>query len=137
MTLVGCIIRYCAIHFNIVFYATFIRNKRSTRILLAFDGEIKIIPNKMKKLLAVLTVITVLGCKSVMVNQTDSTNEINVTLDTWHKAAADANYNTYFNLMTDDAILLGLMQQKIGIKQHFRPMQNRILIKGKRGVLQL
>jgi hypothetical protein len=59
--------------------------------------------NKMKKLLAVLTVITV-GCKSVMVNQTDSTNEINVTLDTWHKAAADANYNTYFNLMTDDAI---------------------------------
>jgi hypothetical protein len=40
-----------------------------------------------------------------MVNQTDSTNEINVTLDTWHKAAADANYNTYFNLMTDDAIL--------------------------------
>jgi ketosteroid isomerase-like protein len=73
----------------------------------------------------------------MMVNQTDSTNEINVTLDTWHKAAADANYNTYFNLMTDDAILLGLMQQKIGIKQHFRPMQNRILIKGKRGVLQL
>jgi ketosteroid isomerase-like protein len=66
-----------------------------------------------------------------MVNQTDSTNEINVTLDTWHKAAAAANYNTYFNLMTDDAILLGLMQ-KIGIKQHFRPMQNRILIKGKR-----
>jgi ketosteroid isomerase-like protein len=42
-----------------------------------------------------------------MVNQTDSTNEINVTLDTWHKAAADANYNTYFNLMTDDAIFIG------------------------------
>ena len=61
----------------------------------------------MKKLLAVLTVITVLGCKSVMVNQTDSTNEINVTLDAWHKAAADANYNTYFNLMTDDAIFIG------------------------------
>ena len=61
----------------------------------------------MKKLLAILTVITVLGCKSVMVNQTDSSNEINVTLDTWHKAAADANYNTYFNLMTDDAIFIG------------------------------
>ena len=61
----------------------------------------------MKKLLAVLTVITVLGCKSVMVNQTDSTNEINVTLDTWHKAAADANYKAYFNLMTDDAIFIG------------------------------
>lgn len=61
----------------------------------------------MKKLLAILTVITVLGCKSVMINQTDSTNEINVALDAWHKAAADANYNTYFNLMTDDAIFIG------------------------------
>ena len=61
----------------------------------------------MKKLLAVLIVITLSGCKSVLVNQTDSTNEINVTLDTWHKAAADANYKAYFNLMTDDAIFIG------------------------------
>lgn len=61
----------------------------------------------MKKLLAVLTVLTVLGCKSVMVNQTDATSDINVTLDAWHKAAADANYNAYFKLMTDDAIFIG------------------------------
>ncbi len=61
----------------------------------------------MKKLLAVLIVITLSGCKSVLVNQTDSTNEINVTLDAWHKAAADANYKAYFNLMTDDAIFIG------------------------------
>ena len=61
----------------------------------------------MKKLLAVLIVITLSGCKSVMVNDTDSKNEINVTLDTWHKAAADANYNAYFSLMSDDAIFIG------------------------------
>jgi hypothetical protein len=51
-----------------------------------------------------------------------------------HKAAADANYNTYFNLMTDDAIFLGLMQQKIGIAFQAHTTH---LIKGKRGVLQL
>jgi hypothetical protein len=37
--------------------------------------------------------------------------------------------------MTDE-ILLGLMQQKIGIKQHFRPMQNHF-DKGKAWSLQL
>ncbi len=61
----------------------------------------------MKKLIAVLIVITLSGCKSVILNQTDATNEINFTLDVWHKAAADANYNAYFNLMTDDAIFIG------------------------------
>ncbi len=61
----------------------------------------------MKKLLAVLTVITLSGCESVRVDDTDSKNEINVTLDTWHKAAAGANYNAYFSLMSDDAIFIG------------------------------
>lgn len=32
---------------------------------------------------------------------------INETLDTWHKAAAEANYQNYFNLMTTDAIFIG------------------------------
>ncbi|TDE31356.1 MULTISPECIES: nuclear transport factor 2 family protein [Flavobacterium] len=33
--------------------------------------------------------------------------KINSVLDTWHKAAAEANYNAYFNLMTDDAVFIG------------------------------
>ena len=32
---------------------------------------------------------------------------INITLDTWHKAAAEANYNDYFSLMADDAVFIG------------------------------
>ena len=33
--------------------------------------------------------------------------EINNTLDAWHKAAAEANFNNYFDTMTDDAIFIG------------------------------
>ena len=62
---------------------------------------------QMKKILAVLIVLTLSGCKSMMDNQTVSKESINTTLDSWHKAAASANFNNYFNLMTDDAIFIG------------------------------
>ena len=61
----------------------------------------------MKKILAVLVVLTLSGCKSMMENQTISKANINATLDNWHKAAAEANYNDYFALMADDAVFIG------------------------------
>lgn len=39
--------------------------------------------------------------------QNDIKTQINNTLDTWHKAAATANYKDYFDLLTDDAIFIG------------------------------
>ena len=63
--------------------------------------------NHMKKILAVLVVLTLSGCKSTMENQTISKANINATLDNWHKAAAEANYNDYFSLMADDAVFIG------------------------------
>ncbi|WP_281542050.1 nuclear transport factor 2 family protein [Maribacter aestuarii] len=33
--------------------------------------------------------------------------EINAVLDTWHNAAAEANFDTYFSLMSDDAVFIG------------------------------
>lgn len=35
------------------------------------------------------------------------TNEIYMVLEQWHKAASDANFDAYFNLMTEDAIFIG------------------------------
>ncbi|RTY94367.1 hypothetical protein EKL32_11480 [Flavobacterium sp. GSN2] len=85
----------------------------------------------MKKLLAFLIVITVSGCKSVMVKQSDSKNEINVTLDTWHKAAADANYDAYFGLMSDDAIFIGTDATEIWNKTAFQAYAKPHFDKGK------
>ncbi|MBP2283451.1 hypothetical protein H4V97_001769 [Flavobacterium sp. CG_23.5] len=61
----------------------------------------------MKKILAVLIVLTLSACKSMMENQTISKQKINVTVDAWHKAAADAKYDDYFSLMAEDAIFIG------------------------------
>ncbi|RTY79629.1 hypothetical protein EKL97_12190 [Flavobacterium sp. LS1P28] len=85
----------------------------------------------MKKLLAFLIVITMSSCKSVMVKQSDSKNEINVTLDTWHKAAADANYDAYFGLMSDDAIFIGTDATEIWNKTAFQAYAKPHFDKGK------
>tara|TARA_B100000949_G_C14182909_1_gene408280 strand:+ start:332 stop:832 length:501 start_codon:yes stop_codon:yes gene_type:complete len=40
--------------------------------------------------------------------QTDlEKQQIDSQLNVWHKAAADADFDAYFNLMTDDAIFIG------------------------------
>lgn len=58
---------------------------------------------------ALLLVMLVL-CSSFSLHSSHSDKakeKINVVLDTWHKAAAEAKFDTYFNLMTIDAIFIG------------------------------
>jgi ketosteroid isomerase-like protein len=85
----------------------------------------------MKKLLAVLVVLTLSGCKSMMENQTISKESINTTLDSWHKAAATANFNDYFNLMTDDAIFIGTDATENWNKTDFQVWAKPYFDKGK------
>lgn len=63
-----------------------------------------------------LSLITVLilffSCKTDIKVDTQKTSdeikeEINTALDNWHKAAAEANFNNYFNLMTNDGVFIG------------------------------
>ena len=35
------------------------------------------------------------------------TSAVTSTLNAWHKAAANADYNAYFGLMTEDAVFIG------------------------------
>jgi hypothetical protein len=51
-------------------------------------------------------------------------------LDSWHKAAADAKYDSYFEKMTEDAIFIGTDATEIGErKPAFQALPNLILIK--------
>ena len=61
----------------------------------------------LKKIGVIFIVLSLFGCKSVMEQQTISKEKINFTLDSWHKAAAEANYNSYFSLMANDAVFIG------------------------------
>ena len=86
---------------------------------------------RMKIVLAVLVVITLSGCKSMMENQTISKANIKVTLDSWHKAAADANYNDYFALMADDAVFIGTDATENWDKKAFQAYSKPHFDKGK------
>lgn len=85
----------------------------------------------MKKILAVLIVLTLSGCKSSMDQQTLSKANINATLDAWHKAATDANYNDYFSLMTDDAVFIGTDATEYWNKTAFQAYAKPHFDKGK------
>lgn len=59
--------------------------------------------------------------------QEQSKKEIDDVLDAWHKAASEANFDTYFGLMTNDAVFIGtdatenwnLIEFKAYSKPHF------------------
>ena len=62
----------------------------------------------MRKIVVILIGLVLFGCKSKQpVNSSNSKSEINLILNNWHKAAAEANFNNYFNAMSDDAIYIG------------------------------
>jgi hypothetical protein len=62
----------------------------------------------MRKIIVFVIGLVVIGCKSKQVaNQINHESEINLVVDNWHQAAAEANFNSYFNAMTEDAIFIG------------------------------
>jgi ketosteroid isomerase-like protein len=63
--------------------------------------------------------------------QTNETAAINTTLDAWHKAAATANYENYFGLMTQDAIFIGTDATEYWNKKGFQIFAKPYFDKGK------
>lgn len=65
----------------------------------------------MRKFLLLTIVAIFTSCKTeVKIDKTDPTldkEKINLLLDNWHKAAAEAKFDTYFGMMADDAIFIG------------------------------
>ena len=61
----------------------------------------------MKKIIPVFILVILVSCKSNQLQSSSSQNNVNAAVAAWHKAASEANYDNYFNLMTDDAIFIG------------------------------
>ncbi|PKV49061.1 SnoaL-like protein [Aquimarina sp. MAR_2010_214] len=57
--------------------------------------------------------------------------EINTTLEQWHKAAADANFEAYFGLMTEDAIFIGTDPTENWNNSEFKAFAKPYFDKGK------
>lgn len=61
----------------------------------------------MKTLLVFLLTLSISCANGQKINTSQTENEINAVLEGWHKAAADADFDAYFNKMTEDSYFLG------------------------------
>lgn len=53
-------------------------------------------------------------------SQNEDNAKVAAILDAWHKAAADANFNNYFDAMTEDAIFIGTDATENWTKTEFK-----------------
>ena len=60
-----------------------------------------------------------------------SKKEINSVLDAWHKAAGEANFDTYFRLMTTDGVFIGTDATENWQNQAFKEFSKPYFDRGK------
>ena len=51
--------------------------------------------------------VILISCSTSVIDADKERKEINIVLDAWNKAAAKADYDTYFSYLADDAIFIG------------------------------
>ncbi|MFV8325731.1 nuclear transport factor 2 family protein [Flavobacterium sp. ZS1P14] len=86
----------------------------------------------MKKIVLIsLSILLLLAFTSADQDVDKEKERINNTIDAWHKAAAEANYNSYFNLMTEDAIFIGTDATENWNKTAFKVWAKPFFDKGK------
>jgi ketosteroid isomerase-like protein len=61
----------------------------------------------MKVFILGLAAVTLISFDALQNKVSDEREQVNRTLDAWHKAATEANFNNYFGMMTEDAIFIG------------------------------
>lgn len=81
-----------------------------------------------KKLLIAVFVFTLTSC---VTQKSVSQSEINETVDSWHLAASQANFDSYFNLMTSDAIFIGTDATENWKLREFKEFSKPFFDKGK------
>ncbi|WP_395043705.1 nuclear transport factor 2 family protein [Flavobacterium sp.] len=83
----------------------------------------------MKKYILLLLVITACSSKKDL-PKTEEQMIVNM-LNDWHKAAADVNFNAYFEVLTDDAIYIGTDATENWSKKEFAAFAKPYFDKGK------
>ena len=74
--------------------------------------------------------LAVIGCvpKQIIVKQKES---IIIIIDNWHKAAAEANYEAYFDAMAEESIFIGTDATENWNKKQFQDFAKPYFDKGK------
>jgi hypothetical protein len=64
-------------------------------------------------------------------SQNTPLSKVKMVLNSWHKAAAEADFNSYFNAMTDDAVFIGTDPKENWNKPAFMAYAKPFFDKGK------
>ena len=80
--------------------------------------------NKITTFLGLFVLVMAIG-------QQDDNTDIIKTLDAWHKAAANADFETYFGLMTSDGVFLGTDATENWQNEEFRAFSKPYFDKGR------
>ncbi|WP_395056916.1 nuclear transport factor 2 family protein [Flavobacterium sp.] len=80
----------------------------------------------MKKLLSIILFVS-----SLTQAQTRETAKIKSILDNWHKAAAEAKFDTYFGMMSEESIFIGTDATENWNKKDFMAFAKPFFDKGK------
>jgi ketosteroid isomerase-like protein len=88
--------------------------------------KIEILKNKLA-----ITFGTLFIAISSFAQSSNAEKIINETIDTWHKAASEANFKSYFELMTEDAVFIGTDANEYWNKQEFQNYAKPHFDKGK------
>ena len=83
----------------------------------------------MKKIIIVIAILAI-SCKPAF-NLTSQKTSINNILDNWHAAAAQADFDTYFSLMTPNGVFIGTDPTENWQNQAFRDFSKPFFDKGK------
>lgn len=82
----------------------------------------------MKKILFLAFLVS--GCVSNK-NSYDQRNDIDTVVNNWHKAAAEANFENYFNVLTKESIYIGTDATENWTKSQFEAFAKPYFDKGK------
>ena len=85
----------------------------------------------MKKTIIILASIVMLSCSSHQINIASEKEKINSILNNWHKAAAEAKFDNYFNLLSDESIYIGTDATENWNKKEFQNFAKPYFDRGK------
>ena len=85
----------------------------------------------MKKLFLLLATISLFSVSGFAQKQTIEKQNINTLLDNWHKAAAEGNFNNYFNALSNESIFIGTDATENWDKKAFQDFAKPYFDKGK------
>jgi membrane-bound lytic murein transglycosylase len=77
--------------------------------------------NSIKSVVVILIIILFYAsCKTINIGNTTTKEDINKIISTWHNDAKNANFNDYFNRISNDGFYIGTDQKENWTKKEFQ-----------------